>query len=138
MAAPVDCTSIDRWQPTAIYTDTVIQSESLYEAKWWTTNENPTTTGQWGVWNLQGECNTTTNNVPPTVEFTSPSNNSSVQVGQSVAFAVDANDSDGTIISINFYVNNQMVTSSWVADAAGRKQLKAVLPIINNATAKPC
>jgi chitinase len=27
-----------------------------YKAKWWTTNETPGTTGEWGVWTDLGPC----------------------------------------------------------------------------------
>ncbi|MCE2594667.1 hypothetical protein K6Y31_07545 [Motilimonas cestriensis] len=40
------------WKADAIYNkgDTVIVDGVTYTAKWWTTGENPTTTGPWGVW----------------------------------------------------------------------------------------
>ncbi|WP_141726085.1 carbohydrate-binding protein, partial [Actinacidiphila rubida] len=27
-----------------------------WQAKWWTTNEEPGTTGEWGVWQDNGAC----------------------------------------------------------------------------------
>ena len=27
-----------------------------YQAKWWTTGENPAQSGQWGVWTDNGTC----------------------------------------------------------------------------------
>lgn len=46
------------WEQTAVYTsgDQVQHKGHLYEAKWWTTGEEPGTTGEWGVWKLLGEC----------------------------------------------------------------------------------
>jgi chitinase len=28
----------------------------MWQAKWWTTNEEPGTTGEWGVWQDLGAC----------------------------------------------------------------------------------
>jgi len=45
------------WQPGVIY-DKELVSHNGHEwyAKWWTTNEEPGTTGQWGVWEDRGAC----------------------------------------------------------------------------------
>ncbi|TPE70364.1 chitinase [Halalkalibacterium halodurans] len=46
------------WQANNVYTggDQVQHGGKLYEAKWWTTGEEPGTTGEWGVWKLIGDC----------------------------------------------------------------------------------
>lgn len=46
------------WDPTAIYNanDTVSHAGNAWRAKWWTTGEEPGTTGQWGVWEDLGPC----------------------------------------------------------------------------------
>ncbi len=40
------------WEKGIVYNtgDKVTHNNKNYEAKWWTTNEEPGTTGQWGVW----------------------------------------------------------------------------------------
>ncbi|WP_439146368.1 glycosyl hydrolase family 18 protein [Vibrio sp.] len=45
-------TCTNAWDSNAVYTggDQVTQGGKVWEAKWWTTGEDPTTTGQWGVW----------------------------------------------------------------------------------------
>ncbi|MEZ8862213.1 glycosyl hydrolase family 18 protein [Vibrio sp. 10N.247.311.51] len=45
-------TCTNAWDSGAVYTggDQVTQGGKIWEAKWWTTGEDPTTTGQWGVW----------------------------------------------------------------------------------------
>ncbi|MGF1851891.1 glycosyl hydrolase family 18 protein [Vibrio satsumensis] len=45
-------TCTNAWDSSAVYTggDQVTQGGKVWEAKWWTTGEDPTTTGQWGVW----------------------------------------------------------------------------------------
>ncbi|WP_372385454.1 glycosyl hydrolase family 18 protein [Vibrio sp. BS-M-Sm-2] len=49
-------TCTNAWDSGAVYTggDQVTQGGKVWEAKWWTTGEDPTTTGQWGVWKESG------------------------------------------------------------------------------------
>lgn len=51
------CT-VAQWSPTAIYVggDEVAHNGHKWKAKWWTTNEEPGTTGEWGVWQDEGVC----------------------------------------------------------------------------------
>jgi chitinase len=53
----VTCTAAE-WSSSAIYVggDQVSHDSHLWKAKWWTTNEEPGTTGQWGVWQDEGPC----------------------------------------------------------------------------------
>ncbi|MFD6414850.1 glycoside hydrolase family 19 protein [Streptomyces sp. NPDC060194] len=46
------------WSASAVYTqgNTVSLNGRNYEAKWWTQNERPGTTGEWGVWKDLGVC----------------------------------------------------------------------------------
>ncbi|MGF1823425.1 glycosyl hydrolase family 18 protein [Vibrio splendidus] len=52
-------TCTNAWDSSAVYTggDQVTQGGKVWEAKWWTTGEDPTTTGQWGVWKEIGPAN---------------------------------------------------------------------------------
>ncbi|MGI5185714.1 chitinase C-terminal domain-containing protein [Dactylosporangium sp. CA-152071] len=52
------CAGLPVWNAGTAYSgNTVVQySGRKYRAKWWTQGENPTTTGQWGVWEDQGAC----------------------------------------------------------------------------------
>ncbi|WP_407332655.1 glycosyl hydrolase family 18 protein [Enterovibrio sp. 27052020O] len=47
------------WSEGVIYTsgDVVTRNGKEYSAKWWTTNEEPGTTGPWGVWKELGAAN---------------------------------------------------------------------------------
>lgn len=40
------------WNGTKIYTsgDVVMHNQQTWAAQWWTKNEEPGTTGEWGVW----------------------------------------------------------------------------------------
>ncbi|WP_431038081.1 carbohydrate-binding protein [Streptomyces sp. P6-2-1] len=46
------------WSASAVYVkgDKVTQDGHTWEAKWWTTNEEPGTTGEWGAWQDDGPC----------------------------------------------------------------------------------
>ncbi|PFG44435.1 chitinase [Isoptericola jiangsuensis] len=46
------------WSRSAVYTggNVVVHNGHKWRAKWWTTGEEPGTTGQWGVWEDQGTC----------------------------------------------------------------------------------
>jgi predicted carbohydrate-binding protein with CBM5 and CBM33 domain len=46
------------WAAGSVYTggNRVSQNNRTYEAKWWNTGENPSTSGQWGVWKDLGPC----------------------------------------------------------------------------------
>ncbi|MFT4927463.1 MAG: GH18 family chitinase/chitodextrinase [Phenylobacterium sp.] len=138
--AAANCDSIAQWDSSAVYngSDQAVHLDKLYQAKWWTTNENPTTTGEWGVWAFQDDCGVVEPpvNLPPTVEFVAPSDGTSVMVGDSVAISVNANDPDGTVASVVLSVNNQTVTSPWTADTAGSKTVKVVVTDNDGASAE--
>jgi chitinase len=46
------------WDKSAVYVggDTVSHNGHSWKAKWWTTGEEPGTTGEWGVWQDLGAC----------------------------------------------------------------------------------
>jgi len=63
------------WSASAIYVkdNSVSYQSKNYTAKWWTTNEVPTASGQWGVWADKGACGGTTDpTTPPTTPPTGP------------------------------------------------------------------
>lgn len=136
MAAAVSCDGVSPWQAAEIYTadDQVTHSQQLYQAKWWTQGEDPTTTGQWGVWALQGDCSD--GNQPPTVRFVSPTDNSQFNLGDAVLFDIAAADADGTIVSTEFLLNNSPVSSPWTAASAGNKQVKVIVTDDDGASAE--
>lgn len=55
------------WQPGEIYVggDQVTHNNHQWRAKWWNTNEEPGTTGQYGVWEDLGACGDATPTTPP-------------------------------------------------------------------------
>lgn len=54
---PGGCTA-PAWSPVVVYTggNLVSHNGHNWKAKWWTQNEEPGTTGEWGVWADQGVC----------------------------------------------------------------------------------
>lgn len=56
------------WTSSKVYVggDKASHKGVEYRAKWWTTNEEPGTTGQWGVWESLGACGGTGPTDPPT------------------------------------------------------------------------
>ncbi|KOO09949.1 hypothetical protein AKJ18_36760, partial [Vibrio xuii] len=53
----------DLWEAGTGYTggDQVSWAGKVWEAKWWTRNDDPTKSGQWGVWKEVGAANCSTN-----------------------------------------------------------------------------
>lgn len=54
-----DCSRFQPWEPALVYPsggDTVVYENKVYVNKWWTTGENPSQSGQWGVWKYIGDC----------------------------------------------------------------------------------
>jgi chitinase len=130
------------WTASGVYTqgNRVSYNNKVYEAKWWTTNENPELkSGPWDVWKLIGPCGS---NATPTVSITSPANNASFNAPASITINATATDSDGTISKVDFYNGTTLLgtdTSSpysftWTNVAAGSYALTARATDNGNAT----
>lgn len=83
------------WSSSAIYVngDRVTYQNAAYEAKWWTQNEIPTQSGEWGVWRKLHECSGGANQ-PPTANA---GPDRSVTQGTAVTLQGSGTDPDGTI-----------------------------------------
>ncbi|WP_280698710.1 hypothetical protein [Kitasatospora sp. GP82] len=58
-STPASCTGAPSWAATTAYATTgtkVSWKGHYYTNRWWSQGEDPTTTGQWGVWNDLGPC----------------------------------------------------------------------------------
>ncbi|MDA1365229.1 chitin-binding protein [Glycomyces algeriensis] len=55
---PTGGTDCGAWNDAAVYTagDTVTHKGTIYRAGWWTSGEEPGTTGEWGVWRPAAAC----------------------------------------------------------------------------------
>ncbi|MGL4826899.1 MAG: immunoglobulin-like domain-containing protein [Vibrionaceae bacterium] len=96
------------WLPTGVYVqnDEVSHNGKLWQAQWWTQNEEPGTSGDWGVWRNIGDsdCGGTT---PPSGEVSS----------------------DFTVTGINnsYPLANGQVTIGFAISTQNPVQIKAVL-----------
>lgn len=126
-AAAVDCQGIAPWSSSQTYATVtpVTYDNNLYQNKWWTENENPSQTGQWGVWELKGACDGAVNQAP-SIEIAQPQNNASVNVGDAVVLQANATDADGTVVSLAWFVNGLEVSSPWTSEVSGSYVITAV------------
>lgn len=127
--AAVDCTPLEAWDSSKVYNggDQVQHENSAYKARYWTQNNNPAQSGEWGEWENLGACDGGPVDPPlnevPTVSLTSPSASASITAGDVVNLAADAADTDGTVSKVEFFVDGALVgkstaapfTASWTA-----------------------
>ncbi|EJL6784759.1 chitinase C-terminal domain-containing protein [Vibrio sp. D415a] len=128
--AAVDCAPLETWQSSKVYNggDQVQHEGTAYKARYWTQNNNPAQSGEWGEWETLGACDGTgpvdpPQNEVPTVTLTSPSASASVTAGDVVNLAADAADTDGTVSKVEFFVDGVLVgqatsapyAASWTA-----------------------
>ncbi|EOX4466237.1 glycosyl hydrolase family 18 protein [Vibrio alginolyticus] len=128
--AAVDCAPLETWQSSKVYNggDQVQHEGNAYKARYWTQNNNPAQSGEWGEWETLGACDGTgpvdpPQNEVPTVNLTSPSASASVTAGDVVSLAADAADTDGTVSKVEFFVDGVLVgqatsapyAASWTA-----------------------
>ncbi|EGQ7762687.1 glycosyl hydrolase family 18 protein [Vibrio sp. Vb5032] len=128
--AAVDCAPLETWQSSKVYNggDQVQHEGNAYKARYWTQNNNPAQSGEWGEWETLGACDGTgpvdpPQNEVPTVTLTSPSASASVTAGDVVNLAADAADTDGTVSKVEFFVDGVVVgqatsapyAASWTA-----------------------
>ena len=81
--------------------------------KWWQSKQNDhmffddfkVWTNCFGDYSSGSESNTD-NNVKPTVSITSPTNNSTHEIGKAITLTANASDSDGNLEKINFKIND--------------------------------
>ena len=135
-----------QWTATNTYVGTsrVSFNNKIYEAKWWTQNENPeTNSSDWAVWKYIGPCGGGTTNNNPTVSLTAPSAGASFTAPASITLASNAADSDGTITKVAFYNGGTLLnedTSSpysytWSSVGTGSYTLTAIATDNAGATA---
>lgn len=123
------------WEAGKVYNtgDQVHHNDRHWQAGWWTQGREPGTTGQWGVWSDIGACIGDTND-SPSVNITAPSNGASVSEGSVVTISANASDTDGTIVSVSFYSNFQLLQTdnsspysyNWANVNAGNYDLTAI------------
>lgn len=83
------------WSSSAVYTNgnRVTYQAAAYEAKWWTQNEIPSQSGEWGVWRRLHDCGSGGNQTPTA----NAGPDRSVTPGSSATLAGSGTDTDGSI-----------------------------------------
>ncbi len=130
------CANTSEWSANEIYAapgKRVAYLGNIFENKWWTQNDQPDLTNQWGVWKFISPCGSTHLNLKPTVSFIAPVN-PYFQAGNNTVVIASAADADGTIQKVDFYENDKYLSSSTVAPyfidksnvAAGLHEIKAI------------
>ncbi|WP_194089499.1 chitinase C-terminal domain-containing protein [Vibrio hibernica] len=116
--AAADCSSLEEWNSSSIYNggDKVQQDSSVYSAKYWTQGNSPIEAGEWGAWALVDTCSSDviTNEVP-TSDLTAPLATADITEGDIVTLAANANDTDGSIVRVEFLVDGSIVAQATTA-----------------------
>jgi chitinase len=100
------CNGIQAWTATGVYVGgvQVVYNGKVYEAKWWTQNEQPDVNmGDGKVWKYISDCNGSGNNGAPVVNLTSPASGATYSSPATVAIAATASDADGTVSKVEFF-----------------------------------
>ncbi|SKA51643.1 chitinase C-terminal domain-containing protein [Enterovibrio nigricans] len=114
--AATDCSTIEQWSADQAYGggSTVQHEDKVYKANWWTMGNNPaTSSGQYQEWKFIDQCDTGTVEPPPneapTVSLDSPTSADKITDGDVVTLTATAADVDGTVASVEFFVNGVSV-----------------------------
>ena len=130
------CNGIAAWSATAVYTsgNQVVYNNKVYEAKWWTQNEQPDINlGDGKVWKYISDCSGSGTNTPPVVTLTAPAANATYSAPATVTISATASDADGTVSKVGFYNGSTLLTEvtaapysyTWSNVAAGTYAITA-------------
>jgi chitinase len=124
------------WSASAIYVkdNRVSYQSKNYTAKWWTTNEVPTASGQWGVWADNGACDGgTTPTTPPTTSPTTrpPTSNPTTPPPNTGAKKVIGYFAEWGVYGRNYHVKNIVTSGS-------ASKLTHILYAFGNTTGGQC
>ena len=130
------CNGIAAWSATAVYTsgNQVVYNNKVYEAKWWSQNEQPDINiGDGKVWKYISDCSGSSTNTPPVVTLTAPAANATYSAPATVTISATASDADGTVSKVGFYNGSTLLTEvtaapysyTWSNVAAGTYAITA-------------
>lgn len=108
-STPNTCTA-PAWDAATVYHggDQVSHNGVLYQANYWTQNNNPEThSGPYAHWSNLGPCGDPPNQAP-SVSITAPADNASMNEGN-VTIEASASDSDGSVTLVEFFVDGSKV-----------------------------
>lgn len=130
------CNGIEAWTSTGVYLagKQVVYNNKIYEAKWWTQNEQPDLNlGDGKVWKYISDCTGGGTNQSPVVTLTSPASGATFSAPATVTIAATASDADGTVSKVGFYNGATLLTEvsaspysyTWSNVAAGTYTITA-------------
>jgi chitinase len=130
------CNGIAAWSATAVYVapNQVVYNNKVYEAKWWTQNEQPDlNAGDGKVWKYISDCNGGGNNTAPVVSLTAPASGASFTAPASISISATASDADGSVSKVGFYNGSTLLSEvtaapysyTWSNVAAGSYTITA-------------
>jgi len=130
------CNGIATWSAGAVYTagNQAVYNGKLYQAKWWTQNEQPDiNTGDGKAWTYVSDCSGGTGNTAPSVSLTAPANGTTYTAPASIGLTASASDADGTVAKVEFYNGATLLgtataspyTYTWTNVASGTYSLTA-------------
>ena len=138
--AAVDCSTLESWDSAAVYTggDQVSHDGSAYWANYWNQNNNPSQfEGDYAQWKKLDVCSGDggggTPNEAPTASLTAPSASDVITEGDNVVLSATALDADGSVASVEFFVDGSSVAvataapfeATWAA-TSGNHQVSVV------------
>ncbi|EIV8466161.1 TPA: Ig-like domain-containing protein [Vibrio vulnificus] len=135
-AQAYNCQSLATWNSSEIYTSgSQVQKENqAFEAAYWTQGNDPVTnSGPWEAWKSLGQCDNGGGNLPPSITFSSPTNNAEIPEGASITLLANASDEDGQVSQVEFLAGTQLIAvvtqapfeTPWTA-VKGTSQLTAI------------
>ncbi|WP_205510535.1 glycosyl hydrolase family 18 protein [Longitalea arenae] len=130
------CNGIEAWSAARVYVapNQVVYNNKVYEAKWWTQNEQPDlNTGDGKVWKYISDCNGGGNNNVPVVSLSSPATGANFPASATVTITATASDADGSISKVGFYNGGTLLgevtaapySYTWTNVAAGSYTITA-------------
>lgn len=112
------CNGIAAWSATAVYVagNQVVYNNKVYEAKWWTQNEQPDVNiGDGKVWKYISDCSGSGTNTPPVVTLTAPAANATYTAPATVTISATASDADGSVSKVGFYNGSTLLSEATAA-----------------------
>lgn len=100
------CNGIEAWTASGVYLSgkQVVYANKIYEAKWWTQNEQPdVNAGDGKVWKYISDCNGGGNNNAPVVTLTSPASGATFSAPATITISATASDADGSVSKVEFF-----------------------------------
>jgi chitinase len=131
------CNGIAAWSATAVYVagNQVVYNNKVYEAKWWTQNEQPDINiGDGKVWKYISDCSGGGGtNTPPVVTLTAPASGATYTAPATVTITATASDADGSVSKVGFYNGSTLLSEvtaapysyTWSNVAAGTYTITA-------------